>query len=69
MTKAEAIQRARQQLADPRNYDPGLVAYMLTDFIGRDEPLYDLAWGLGHDGSCHKNDVIGLIELMERPGA
>ena len=63
LDKSYAISRARDHLSDPV-YQPTLVAYMLYDYA--DEHLKDLAWILGHDDNCTKNDVIGLIELMEK---
>jgi len=46
--------------------DPSLVASMLQ---GRDEVtaagLDDLVWALAHDGTCHRNDVLGMLDLLE----
>ena len=67
MILKDAIEKAKQQLDDP-HYMPSLVAYMLLDYLNDRHPCFDLAWILGHDDNCHKNDVVGLIELLERIG-
>lgn len=66
ITRSEAIEKAREHLSNPA-YPPDLIAYMLLDHISEEteESLYNLAWVLSHYGSCHRNDIRGLIELME----
>ncbi len=56
------IQDARRVLDD----DPHLANYMLRDLKEtNDAGLSDLAWAL-HKGTPHKNDVLGLIESLEK---
>jgi len=44
-----------------------LANYILRDLPEtKDAGLSDLAWALHKDGSLHRNDVLGLIEHLER---
>ena len=44
--------------------DPMAAAYAIMMRLDEGSPYYDLAWALSHDGSCHRNDVYGLIEYL-----
>ena len=58
----ELIRRARGHLDD----DPHLANYILRDTAEvKAADLEDLAWAF-HKGQPHKNDVLGLIELLEK---
>ena len=58
----EAIIEAKKQL----DTDPHLANYILRDLeITKEADLSDLSWALHREGCC-KNDVIGLIEHIER---
>jgi len=59
----KAIIEAKQQL---ENNDPYLANYILRDLeILKEAKLDDLSWAMHREGCC-KNDVIGLIEYIER---
>jgi len=58
----EAIIEAKKQL----DTDPHLANYILRDLeITKEAGLSDLSWAMYRQGCC-KNDVIGLIEYIER---
>ena len=61
-----AIEYSRKELDKP-DYDPQVATIILRDLpeVERAD-LKDLAWAIYRDGSAHKNDVLGLIELLER---
>ena len=66
MTKEEALQYAKEKLADPTFHDYELIAYILRDNISEDTPYWTLAYLLATgEYGCSRNDVIGLVELME----
>jgi hypothetical protein len=68
MTREEAIQYAKDKLADVAFHDYELIAFILRDEIDvdADHDLWALAYLLSSgDYGCSRNDVIGLIELME----
>ena len=47
--------------------NPQLAAYIVRDYQElKDWGLYDLAWTLADSGYTHRNDVIGLLELIEK---
>jgi len=47
--------------------DPSLAVYMCRDLqVTKDAGLTDLAWTLCNDGYCHKNDVKGFFELLDK---
>ena len=59
----KAIIEAKQQL---ENNDPHLANYILRDLeILKEVKLDDLSWAMHREGCC-KNDVIGLIEYIEK---
>jgi len=62
----EAIILAKREL-DKGDYDSVHSAnYALRDLeITKEAGLSDLAWAM-HKGNLHKNDVLGLIEHIER---
>lgn len=67
-TDAEIIAHAKELLADREIWDYGAVAYPLMLITEKfdNEPLQSLAWLLAHEQyGVSKNDVIGLIELIE----
>ena len=58
-----AIIEAKRQL---ENNDPHLANYILRDLeILKEAKLDDLSWAMYREGCC-KNDVIGLIEHIEK---
>lgn len=61
-----AINLAKAQL-EKGDYDSvNLANYFLRDLDATKEAdLSDLAWAI-HRGNAHKNDVLGLIEHLER---
>ena len=62
VTIFDVIATAKEYLAT----DPHLANYMLRDCQEvRDAGLDDLAWAM-HRGSPHKNDVVCLIEKLEK---
>jgi hypothetical protein len=68
MTRDEAIQYAKDKLADVAFHDYELIAFILRDEIDVDvdHDLWILAYLLSSgEYGCSRNDVIGLLELME----
>lgn len=63
-----AIAAARRQLDDDR---PSLAAYFLRDLPDTERlGLRDLAWAMASwDAYPHRNDVLYLIDELERRGA
>lgn len=61
-----AINLAKVQL-EKGDYDSvNMANYMLRDLDATKEAdLSDLAWAI-HKGNAHKNDVLGLIEHLEK---
>ena len=61
-----AINLAKRQL-DKGDYDSvDMANYMLRDLDATKEAgLSDLAWAI-HRGNAHKNDVLSLIEYLEK---
>lgn len=47
--------------------DPSLEVFKIRDYQEiKDAGLYDLVWSLCRaDSYCHRNDVIGLLDLLE----
>jgi hypothetical protein len=61
-----ACRRAINAAKSHLDTDPTLSAFILRDLPEiRQADLDDLAWALHRDGNVHKNDVLGLIELLE----
>ena len=61
-TAKEAIELAKFNIET----DPHLANYILRDLeITKEAGLSDLSWAMYRQGCC-KNDVIGLIEYIER---
>lgn len=61
-----AIELARKELSKP-HYDPYVaVALLMLCPEVKAANLDDLAWSLYKDGSVSKNDVVGLIEALEK---
>lgn len=59
----KAIAEAKHQL---ENNDPSMANYILRDLeIVKEAKLDDLSWAMDREGCC-KNDVIGLIEYIEK---
>ena len=59
----KAITEAKEQL---KKDDPHLANYILRDLdILKEAKLDDLSWAMHREGCC-KNDVLGLIEYIER---
>lgn len=62
----KAIEDAKKELAKD-NYDAQIAAMILRDLPEvKAADLSDLAWAIYQDGSAHKNDVLGLIEHLEK---
>ena len=60
------IEQARAEVAKGDFESVHLANYMLRDLDATKEAeLSDLAWAIHNNYGC-KNDVIGLIELLER---
>ncbi len=66
-TAFRAITQAKKEL-DKGDYDSvNLANYILRDLEATKEAgLSDLAWAMHRDGSLHRNDVLGLIEHLEK---
>lgn len=62
-----AINLAKREL-EVGDYDaPHLANYYLRDLNATKEAgLSDLAWAIHGSGNIHKNDVLGLIEHLEK---
>ena len=59
----KAIIEAKHHL---ENNDPQLANYILRDLeIVKEAQLDDLSWVMDREGCC-KNDVLGLIEYIEK---
>ena len=67
VTALKTIVQAKKEL-NKGDYDSiHLANYILRDLEATKEAdLSDLAWALHQDGYLHKNDVLGLIELLEK---
>ncbi len=67
VTALKTIVQAKKEL-DKGDYDSiHLANYILRDLEATKEAdLSDLAWALHQDGYLHKNDVLGLIEHLEK---
>ncbi len=70
MDKYEAaensIKMAKKELEKGDYGSIHLANYILRDLeITKEANLYDLSWAL-HQGNSSKNDVLGLIEYIER---
>jgi len=62
----QAIEYTKRELEKP-NYDAQVAVLYLRDMPEvKEVQLNDLAWAIYQDGSAHKNDVIRLIELLEK---
>ena len=62
-TLTEALRLARKHLDD----DPHLSNYVLRDRLEVKElGLDDYCWGLHRDGNVSKNDVLLIIERLEK---
>lgn len=60
-----SINLAKKELRD--GGDASLANFFLRDLDATKEAgLSDLAWAIHRDGSAHKNDVLGLIEHLEK---
>ncbi len=63
MNELKTIEASKKYL----DTDPHLANFMLRDLnITKEAGLSDLAWAMHNDGSLHKNDVLFLIELLEK---
>ena len=60
------VYNAKQTIGN--HYDPSMPVFMCRDLqIVKDAGLSDLAWALCSPNSyCHKNDVIGFFELLDK---
>jgi hypothetical protein len=64
MIAKQDIATIRKTLKTTR--DPSLEVFKIRDCQEiKDAGLSDLAWSLCRDSYCHRNDVIGLLELLE----
>ena len=62
----DALKYVHEKLNEPGYYDWSLCAFMLRDYQEvKDRGLDDLAWALSKD-NCSKNDLVGLLELLEQ---
>jgi hypothetical protein len=62
------VQQLRDMIAPYLNSDPSTAAGMLRDVPEvRKYGLWELCYDLDHATyGCHKNDVIGVIDLIEK---
>ena len=66
-TAWNAINLAKKELRLGTGESVSLANYYLRDLDAvREAGLSDLAWAIHRDGSAHKNDVMGLIEHLEK---
>jgi len=70
-TLGERIADMRKRLESDQGYrEPDLLAYMMRDWpeVQADENLSDLMWALAdtRHGMCHRNDLIWVLERLER---
>jgi hypothetical protein len=67
MNLSTHIANAHKNLENP-HHDPDLIAYTFIDHKEELEAmgLYDLCWALAHDLNCHRNDIKGFLELLEK---
>lgn len=67
MNKSETIAYVKNKLADPMYYEYALLVNILIDHVSlEDTALREFAGLLGTETyGCAKNDVVGLIDLME----
>ena len=62
-----SINLAKRELEKGDMDSVHLANYMLRDLDAtREADLSGLTWAIYHDGSAHKNDVLGLIEHLEK---
>ena len=68
MPPRKLLEGARTKLEEEGNRDPSLVAFIIRDHpVIEEAGLSSLAWLLaGNQYGCHKNDVIGLLDLLEQ---
>jgi hypothetical protein len=68
----EVVERAKKIMQEDRTMDaPGLAASLFRDLPEiKEAGLNDLAWILSSPReNCHRNDVLGLIELLQEAEA
>ncbi len=68
MNKSETIAYVKNKLADPMYYEYALLVNILIDHVDlEDTELREFAALLGTETyGCVKNDVVGLVDLMEK---